>query len=168
LEIARQYPDVHLAPGYQFDQGEHKLSLGLSVELPILNQNQGPIAEAKARRERAAAQLLALQAKIIAQIDLALAVRNAALDQLARQESLTRLARQQFSAVESQFNAGAADKLDLAGARVDATASDLALLDAQTKVRQALAQLEDAIQRPLEAMPVIEQGRASHVTQKQP
>ncbi len=50
LEIAKQYPDVHLQPGYQFDQGDSKWSLGLTVELPVLNQNQGPIAEAKARR----------------------------------------------------------------------------------------------------------------------
>src|SRR5262249_22495912 len=50
LEIAKQYPDVHLQPGYEFDQGDSKWSLGLTVELPVLNQNQGPIAEAKARR----------------------------------------------------------------------------------------------------------------------
>jgi outer membrane protein TolC len=44
LEIAKQYPDVHLQPGYQFDQGDSKWSLGLTVELPVLHQNQGPIA----------------------------------------------------------------------------------------------------------------------------
>ena len=41
-------PDVHLNPGYQFDQGDNKWSIGLTFDLPILNQNQGPIAEAKA------------------------------------------------------------------------------------------------------------------------
>jgi hypothetical protein len=34
LEIAKQYPDVHLNPGYEYDQGNDKWSLGLSVTLP--------------------------------------------------------------------------------------------------------------------------------------
>src|SRR5262249_13169363 len=40
LEIAKQYPDVHLQPGYEFDQGDSKWSLGFTVDLPVLNQNQ--------------------------------------------------------------------------------------------------------------------------------
>src|SRR5207302_4652444 len=63
LEIAKQYPDVHLSPGYEFDQGDSKWSVGITVELPVLNQNQVPIAEAKARRAEAAARFNALQAK---------------------------------------------------------------------------------------------------------
>ena len=74
LEIAKQYPDVHLQPGYQFDQGDSKWSLGLTVELPVLHQNQGPIAEAKARRQEAAARFNALQARVMAEIDRAVAV----------------------------------------------------------------------------------------------
>ena len=161
LEIARQFPDVHLNPGYQFDQGEHKWSLGLSAELPVLNQNQGPIAETKARREESAARFVALQAKIIAEIDRALAARTASLDQVARQAQLTQLAGEQSAAVEAMFNAGASDKLDLSSARLEASASDLAYLDAQIKAQQAVAQLEDAIQRPLEPWPALERGRSA-------
>src|SRR5207248_2800150 len=116
LEIARQYPDLHLSPGYQFDQGEHKWSLGLWAELPVLNQNQGPIAEAKARREETAARFTVLQAKVIAEIDRALAARTAALEQLTNQVLLTKLAGDQALAVEDMFNVGAADKLDLSSA----------------------------------------------------
>jgi outer membrane protein TolC len=54
LEIAKQYPDIHLNPGYEFDQGDNKWSPGLTVTLPILNQNKGPIAEAEAKRTEAA------------------------------------------------------------------------------------------------------------------
>src|SRR5207244_7786011 len=49
LEIARQYPNIHLNPRYQLDQTDNKWTLGLTVELPVLNRNQGPIAEAEAR-----------------------------------------------------------------------------------------------------------------------
>ena len=50
LEMAKQYPDIHLNTGYEYDQGLQKWGLlGLGTELPLLNRNQGPIAEASAR-----------------------------------------------------------------------------------------------------------------------
>src|ERR1019366_8804211 len=73
LEIAKQFPDVHLNPGYQFDQGDNKWSLGLTVELPILNQNQGAIADAEARRQLSAAKFTQLLAQVIGEIDRAVA-----------------------------------------------------------------------------------------------
>ena len=72
LEIAKQYPDIHLQPGYEFDQGDSKWGIGASVELPVLSRNQGPIAEAKAKREESAARFIALQAKVLAEIDRAI------------------------------------------------------------------------------------------------
>jgi outer membrane protein TolC len=155
LEIAKQYPDVHFAPSYQYDQGENKWSLGLMAELPVLNQNQGPIAEAKAKRQESAARFVALQAKVLAQIDSALAARNAALQQLQRQDRLTRLTREQSASAEAMFHAGAADKMELASAQLEAGVGDLALLDAQLKLQQAVAQLEAAVQQPFNSSPTI-------------
>ena len=75
IEIAKQYPDVHLNTGYEYDQGLQKWGLlGFGVELPLLNRNEGPIAQAEARRRQASARFEALQAKVIAEIDRALAV----------------------------------------------------------------------------------------------
>ena len=159
LEIAKQYPDVHLSPGYQFDEGDHRWSLGLSLELPVLNRNQGPIAEAKAKRAETAARFLALQAAVIAQIDSALAARAAALDALPRQDRLTQLAREQATAAQALFQAGAADRLELVSAQLEARTSELALLAAQFKARLAITQLEAALQLPLAAWPAPEQGR---------
>ena len=62
LELARQYPDLHVGTGYTFDQGQNKWALGLSIDLPLLDQNQGPIAEAEAARDEAAARFVAIQA----------------------------------------------------------------------------------------------------------
>ena len=56
-EIARQYPDVQIGPGYEFDQSENKWALGLSVTLPVFNQNRGAIATAEADRAQAEAQV---------------------------------------------------------------------------------------------------------------
>ncbi|MBV8880637.1 MAG: TolC family protein, partial [Planctomycetaceae bacterium] len=65
FELAKRYPDVTLGPGYLFDQGDRKFTIGLSVSLPIFNQNGGPIAEAEARRQESAARFLAIQAHAI-------------------------------------------------------------------------------------------------------
>lgn len=37
LEIAKQYPDIHLGPGYQYDEGDNKFTLAITAEIPILN-----------------------------------------------------------------------------------------------------------------------------------
>ena len=73
LEIAKQYPDVHLSPGYEFDQGDNKWGLGLGIELPVLNQNRGPIADAEARRQQSHAKFNAVQARVLTEIEAALA-----------------------------------------------------------------------------------------------
>jgi outer membrane protein TolC len=168
LEIAKQYPNVHISPGYQFDQGEHKWTLGISAELPVLNQNQGPIAEARARRQEAAARFVALQARIIAEVDRALAGLAATTDQVRRQVQLADLAREQSTAVDALLKAGAADQLELATAQLEARVNDLALLDAQVKAQAAVGQLEDAIQLPRDTWPILESGRIASAPSDQP
>mgnify|MGYP001041107940 CR=1 FL=1 len=58
-------------------------SLSLNVELPIFNQNQGPIAEAEARRKGAGARFVALQGKVIDEMDRARAACRAAVRTVA-------------------------------------------------------------------------------------
>ncbi len=58
LEVARQYPDIHLGPGYTYDTGTNKIGFGLAgITLPVFDQNQGGIAQAEAKRKEAAARL---------------------------------------------------------------------------------------------------------------
>lgn len=149
LEIAKQYPDVHLQPGYQFDQGDSKWSLGLTVELPVLHQNQGPIAEAKARRQEAAARFNALQARVMAEIDRAVAVLQVSETNSAALRSLASELAKRSESVAAQVRAGATDQLDLLNARLESAVAELLRLDGQTKLQQAVGALEDAVQRPL-------------------
>ncbi|HEV8541276.1 MAG TPA: TolC family protein, partial [Verrucomicrobiae bacterium] len=111
LEIARQYPDLHFNPGYQFDEGEHKWTLGLSLELPMLNRNEGPIAEAEARRREVAARFEALQAKVITEIDSAAKSFRALSEQSKRNQTLLELQRRQEAALQTALTAGGADRL---------------------------------------------------------
>ena len=161
LEIAKQYPDVHLQPGYEYDQGNNKWSvIGLSLELPILNQNQGPIAEAKARREEAAAKFNALQAKVLAEIDRSVRVYQSAETNLSTLQSLAEVQARRTESVAAQVKAGASDELELLNAQFEAASTALLELDGQIKMQQALGALEDAVQRPFELPPAIFQTNA--------
>jgi len=152
LEVAKQYPDIHLAPGYFWNAGstgENDWQLGATVELPLLNRHQGPIAEAAARRQASAARFLALQAKVITEIDGAVSSFRASQTNLTTVEALAAAQTTQQQSIEAQFQAGAADRLDVLTAGLELNAAIIARLDAQVKLQQAVGALEDAVQRPL-------------------
>lgn len=150
LEIARQYPDIHLGPGYAWDQADDKWALGLSATLPVFDRNRGPIAEADARRTEAAARFTALQARAVGEIDLALAGALAALQKLETAETLLTARKKQQQSVQAMFDAGEMDRLDLLSARLELNTSELSRLDALVQAQQSLGLLEDALQRPID------------------
>ncbi|WP_162605151.1 TolC family protein [Geomonas oryzae] len=149
LEIAAQYPDLRLGPGYQWDQGDDVWSIGFSVTLPVFNRNRGPIAQAQARREEAAARFAALQARVSGEVDQALAGYRALLDKLATADAALAAQRTARNSVEALFEAGETDRLALAGASLEMESSALDRLEALSGVLRARGVLEDALQRPL-------------------
>ena len=151
LAIANQYPDVHLGPGYTWDQGVKKWSLGLSLVLPVMNQNQGPIAEAKAKRDQAAAVFNATQARVIGEIEAALGGYRASRDKLVAVEGLALAQNNQLRRAEALFKAGETDRGALLGARLELSQTALARVDALARAQQAWGALEDAAQSPLTA-----------------
>jgi outer membrane protein TolC len=158
LEIANQYPDIHLGPGYGWNTGsagDNEWTLGLTVTLPVLNQNQGPIAEAKAKRAEAAAHFLAVQTAAIAEIDSALAGYNAALKKSATATALLQDSRRQQDSVRAQVRTGETEPLALANADVEYNTVAQSRLDALIRGQQALGQLEDAVQSPLTLPPSV-------------
>ena len=150
LEIARQYPDLQIGPGYKWDQGANKWSLGISLTLPLFNQNQGQIAQAKAQRELAAAQFIALQARDIAQTEHALAGYRAALATLDAAQSLAATQQSRTQSAQRQFSSGYIDRSALDQAQLQALAAENTRLTASIQARQALGALEDAVERPLD------------------
>lgn len=156
LEIANQYPDIHLGPGYAYNSGnagDNEWQLGLTVTLPILNQNQGAIAEAEAKRTQAAAHFLSVQAGAISEIDSALAGYKAALTESATAQSLRNDLRRQLDSVKAQAKLGEADALALADAESAYYTGAQNRLNALIKAQQALGALEDAVQSPLTLSP---------------
>ena len=151
LEIARQYPDVHIGTGFEYDQGQEKWALGIAAKLPIFNQNQGGIAGAGARRVESAARFMALQTQIISEIDWAVAQQDLALEQMSSARDLFATQERQFAAVNLQFQVGEIDLLDFLIAKLEWANAGSARLEALTKVHESQGALEDAIRRPLDA-----------------
>ena len=154
LEIARQYPDLHLGPGYAWNSGnagDNEWSLGLTVDLPILDQNQGPIAEAEARRKLAAAKFIELQSRVIGEIDRGVADFQLAREQVRSGRELIAAEQQQQQSAEAQLHAGAGDPLDLLAAQLEVANAQLSQLDSEMKLQSAIGALEDALQRPADS-----------------
>ncbi len=150
LEIAKQYPDVQIAPGYTFEERDNFFTVGLSITLPLFNRNQGPIAEAEAKRKEAAATFLQKQAQIIGDSERALAVYSAALNELAEaDQSLRQLQDTQLRMTQLAVAVGEEDRLTLNGMQLESAAVARARLDALGRAQIALGDLENAVQRPL-------------------
>ena len=158
LQVAKQYPDLHLGPGYAWNSGnagDNEWSLGLTLELPILDQNQGPIAEAEARRKLAAAKFVELQSQVIGQIDRAVAGWRVAEEQLKAGDALFAAEQQQQKSAQAQLEAGAADQLDSLNAQLGLSNAQLAQLDNEAKLQTVFGALEDALQRPADSMAAV-------------
>jgi CRISPR system Cascade subunit CasA len=151
LEVARQYPDVHLGPAYTWDHGIRRYQFNLGLTLPLLNRNAGAIGEAEGRREEAGAHLEATVASAWQEIDEAIRQWQLARARLAEARGPVYDAAQHIYAQTARgFDAGANDRTELVAARVAQTLAELQVLDAVRSAQEALATLEDALRRPLE------------------
>jgi outer membrane protein TolC len=150
LEVAKQYPDVSLSPGYIWDQGDKIWSLGLSLLLPIFNKNEGQIAEARAQREVEAQRFNALQAAVIGEQSQALAAWQSAINETGKARSLVSSQQARLAQTQRQFDAGYADRLELTTAQLELATAESAVLAAHLKAQRAQGALEDAVQQPLD------------------
>ncbi len=150
LEVARQYPDLHISLGYTVDSGANKLSSQFSgIALPVFNRNEGPIAEAEGRRKEAATEVLALQAATINDIDRAVQAHQSALAALDLQDRLLAAQTRVLQNLRRSFDAGETDRLTLISAQSTLETSTLSRLAARVAVQRTTGQLEDAMQQPL-------------------
>jgi cobalt-zinc-cadmium efflux system outer membrane protein len=151
LEIAKQYPDLTIGPGYTYEEKNNFFTIGISTTLPLFNRNQGPIAEAEARRKVAAAAFVEKQAQVIAGSEQALALYTAALREFAEADaSLRTLQDEREQMMRRAVDVGAQDRLSLNGVRIESAVLARGRIDALSRAQSALGQLEDSVQRPLE------------------
>lgn len=148
-QLANRYPNLVLSPGYNWYQGINAFALAPGFDLPILNQNQGRIGEALARRNQAAARFVALQARIIAALDRAGADYRASDAGQRAADVLLAAEEARADAVARAFRAGASDQPARLAGEVDLAHARLAWFDAKVAALTALGELEDALRQPL-------------------
>lgn len=147
-EVARQYPDLTIGPGYQLDQGEGKWSLGLDVSLPLFNRNAGAIAASEAKRAAAAARFQSVQLKALSEVDLAAGEFAAALADLktvGRMDADLVVAAKHLAAQEKAGELTALESARQLMEQADALAT---AATARQRAERSLAVLEAAVQRP--------------------
>jgi cobalt-zinc-cadmium efflux system outer membrane protein len=149
LAVADQFPNLVLSPGYTYEYGINQYTLNFNTTLPIFNQNQGPIAEAFAKRQEAAATFTALQAQVIGAIDEAAIAYRKSTQTLAVADTLLADEQHRTQQMESSFRAGQIDRPTLVAAEAEEAATALARFDAVVRQREALGSLEDALQHSL-------------------
>ena len=149
LELAKQYPDLHISPGFGWDQGFARWALGFNAVAPILSRNRGPIAEAEARRKESETRLVALQAKIIAALDEATVRVGEAAAKVNETSEVVKLDRQRVDQIQKLFDAGEADRLALRTAQLELESALVAQNDAYADAQAAIGALEDAMQQEI-------------------
>jgi outer membrane protein TolC len=149
LEITNQVPNIQANPGYAWEMGEHRWTLGATMQLPVLHQNQGPIAEAEAKRRELAVRFEALQIRILGDIDRAYTSFAAVLVKWRDAKMQTRLQQDSLHSVQALFKVGEIDALALLGAEMESAVTERARLDVLIETQQALNGLEDSLRYPL-------------------
>ncbi len=150
LEVARQYPDVTLSPGFLWDQGDLVWSVGAAILAPLLDLNQGPIAEAEAARQLEAARFIALQSRVLGALDIAQAAHVAAGNALNNAQSFWFAQDTHRNRMNQQFAAGEASRLGVLEAELALITAERAVLDERVNALRAFGLLEDAVQQPLD------------------
>jgi outer membrane protein TolC len=154
LEIARQYPEIILRPGYLWDQGDNVWRIAASFILAPTQRSGASIRRAEAQREAAAATVLQQQSAIIGEASAAVATYGEAAANVKAAQQLSRMQLARNTLVQKRFDAGDADRLDLQLSRLEAIAADRNAQAARLEAQKSLGRLEDVLQRPLAGGPL--------------
>ena len=148
LEVARQYPELRLNPGYIWERGLVKLPLALGAALPPLDGNRAAIAVAESARELAARELEWLQATISSEIDLAFANQQAARAAYTLGLQQLETANRENTAARAVFDAGELDQLGRLAAELHLSDVELTLHSLAVAQRHAQRTLALALAVP--------------------
>jgi CRISPR system Cascade subunit CasA len=150
LEVAKQYPEVRLGPGYTWERGLTKLPFNLNLALPPWDMNRAAIAQAEAKRLEAAQTLEAVQAAALGAVDQAAAALKAArASEATAQRDLPNALRQAASA-DRAAKAGETDRVEALQAKAAVIETRLAASDARKALALAVIDLEDALRTPFD------------------
>lgn len=148
LEVARQYPAVHVSPGAYWDHGVFKAPFNAVLTLPPRDGNRAAIAQTEAARTAAARAVETAQAGVLGAVDGAAGALQVAEAVRARvRDADLPAARRMETDAERKLRAGEGDRVEELGTRAALADTQVTLADADRARRTALVALEDALHR---------------------
>ena len=148
LEVARQYPQFNLGPGYYWDHGIAKFPFNLGFTLP-LHHNAAAIAAARAQRDLAAERMLALQTTIQQRIDAARRAEDGARSALDAARQRLDAARRGVRQADLELKLGESDAARDLEARVSCVQARIDVVQSRAALQDARDALESALHAPL-------------------
>ncbi len=145
LEVARQRPDLELGPGFIFDQGVKRWTLGLVLPGLLGFRNRAPIVEAEAARAAAAARVAEAQDSLLAEVDAAAAGCGAAVLERAAADSQVAVARRAAALARAAYGRGETTRLEPALAALTLVRAEGSRQSAETRLLAAGQALEAAL-----------------------
>jgi len=154
--LAAQYPDIVVGPGYLRDQADRKITLSLDLPTLVSSRSTAAIESAVAARSAAARRFDDVQARALADISTSYASYEAARAALVSARNAEQEALRTLQVTRQRIEAGAADRGELIGAEIDLTVRMRNSLATLRTLAEAVASLQNGIQRPLYPPTVIE------------
>ncbi|MDZ4753853.1 MAG: TolC family protein [Phycisphaerae bacterium] len=152
LEVRKQYPDLNLSPGYEREDGNDQVLLGISVPLPILNANRRGIAEANALRELSRAVAETVLEQLIGDLAEAAVQRDAAAEQRIFLESeIIPLVDAEYADAREIARLGEVNTLVLLESLVRQQDAQVRLIDARLAEVLATIRFEELLGPPIPA-----------------
>ena len=148
LAVREKYPDLRVGPGYEYDQGDNKWSLGVSLGLPVFNRHAGRIASAEGACAEKVAAFDGIQTRIINSSESAVsgyeALRKNVLTAEAFVGNISSLVEQQ----QALYNIGELSSLDLIDGRLRIIAAERYRLSVYVRAYELIGDIEDTTQLP--------------------
>ncbi|MFI5210294.1 MAG: TolC family protein [Gemmatimonadales bacterium] len=143
VEISKQRPDLQLGPGLVFDHGVTRFLIAFQMpKLP--GGNQGPIAEAEARRLTQASRVATVQEAVLSEVDAARDACAGVLLSLASTDSLAAAADAQAALSLEAYQRGERGQADVALTRLGSIRAAQARRALEDQLSLARARLEGA------------------------
>jgi outer membrane protein TolC len=144
LQVARQRPDLELGPGYIFDQGIHRWTLGFALPALFRFLDRAPIEQAEAERAAAAAKVSEVQDGVLAEAGEAAESCRAAAGESGVADSVGAAAKELVTIASGRYERGEAGRLEPARAELAAARAAAAQQAARRRLQLAGLAVEAA------------------------
>lgn len=128
-EIRKQFPELKISPGYLREDGEHKVTLGAEISLPVWNRNRRGIAEAGGERTLKAHEVVTTWHNLLRETDNLRARQELAAEHCRAEEARVATMREAAAQREQLFAMGETSLPAVAEARHEAYVRRLNFLE---------------------------------------